>query len=143
MKLILVSCVKDKHTSPMPAKDLYRSDWFRKARRYAESQACEWRILSAEYGLLHPDTVIEPYERSLLNYVLRERAAWGARVIGQLEQLPSPDEIIFLAGLLYREQLIGWAGNRARNPLARMGIGQQKQWLAANGGFQPGAPGSC
>ncbi len=32
----LVSCVKEKRATRSPAKDLYTSPWFRKAREYVE-----------------------------------------------------------------------------------------------------------
>ena len=46
-------------------KDLYRSVWFLKARACAEAVGSCWFILSAEYGLVHPDEMIEPYEMTL------------------------------------------------------------------------------
>lgn len=49
--VFLVSCVKRKRTSAAPARDLYISDWFVKARRYVERRRARWFILSAEYGL--------------------------------------------------------------------------------------------
>ena len=64
-RLFLVSCVKTKLPRRAAAKDLYISDWFRKARACVESTGCPWAILSAEYGLLHPDEVIRPYEKTL------------------------------------------------------------------------------
>jgi hypothetical protein len=42
-----------------------------------------------------------------------------------------PGPIVFLAGRLYRESLLDFAGDRAAIPMAGMGIGQQKAWLAA------------
>jgi hypothetical protein len=49
---VLVSCVKDKLDHPAPAKDLYTSDLFRKARGYAERVGVPWFILSSEHGLV-------------------------------------------------------------------------------------------
>lgn len=57
----LVACTKTKAAGPRAAKDLYTSPWFRKARRYVESRPGCWFILSAEHGLLDPETVIAPY----------------------------------------------------------------------------------
>lgn len=62
--ICLVSCVGTKRATPTPAKDLYQSDWFTKARTYAKSIG-SWFILSAKYGVVHPDEVIEPYEMTL------------------------------------------------------------------------------
>ena len=77
--LYLVSCVSKKKDKKTPAKDLYVSDWFRKARTYVELSGHPWFILSAEYGLLDPGEVIEPYERTLNKMPIRERRAWAER----------------------------------------------------------------
>ncbi len=60
------------------AKDLYVSDLFRKARRYVEAKNCPWFILSAEYGLVSPEQVIAPYEKTLNHMGVAERPALGS-----------------------------------------------------------------
>jgi hypothetical protein len=52
--ICLVSCVSAKRTTPALAKNLYQSDWFIKARAYAESVGSCWFFLSAKYGLVRP-----------------------------------------------------------------------------------------
>jgi len=59
--LILVGCGARKLAHAAPAKDLYTGPLFRAARAYAEAHADAWYVLSAKYGLVHPDRVIEPY----------------------------------------------------------------------------------
>ena len=51
----LISCVSRKPKRACAAGDLYVSDLFRKARRYAEASGCSWFILSAEHGLVAPE----------------------------------------------------------------------------------------
>jgi hypothetical protein len=51
-RVALVSCVKQKRDTAAPARDLYLSPLFRGFRRYAESRADSWYILSAEHGVL-------------------------------------------------------------------------------------------
>lgn len=70
----------------MAAKDLYISDWFVKARAYVEQAGDEWFILSAEYGLVSPETVIAPYERTLNTMGIAERRAWGSMYSGSFSQ---------------------------------------------------------
>ncbi len=66
MKTIhLVSCVSLKRPIPSPARDLYISTWFLKARAYVEATRTPRFILSAEHGLLSPDEVITPYDRTV------------------------------------------------------------------------------
>jgi hypothetical protein len=71
--ICLVSCVSAKRTTPARAKSLYQSDWFIKARAYAESVGSCWFILSAKYGLERPDAMIEPYEMTLNTVAVAER----------------------------------------------------------------------
>lgn len=129
----LVSCVKGKHGQPLPARDLYASDWFRKARAYAEQRGGRWYILSAEYGLVDPQDVIRPYERTLYGMDAGERTAWAARVGGQLRAVLQPgDRVEILAGERYREHLLPVlraAGHDVTVPMEGLEIGQQLAWL--------------
>lgn len=135
----LVSCTKSKLGAPAPARDLYTaSDWFRRARAYVEAHGDDWYILSAEHGLLHPDTVIAPYETSLLAMDDRSRLNWATRVNHQLmREALHRDHIRFviLAGHTYRERLEPWLNGgdegRATVPMRGLGMGEQKAWLAA------------
>ncbi|WP_238541429.1 DUF6884 domain-containing protein [Burkholderia gladioli] len=77
--LYLVSCVGEKQDRAMPAKVLYRSNWFTKAREYVERRAGVWYILSAKHGLISPDQVIAPYEQTLNRMPIAERRAAPGR----------------------------------------------------------------
>ena len=87
-RLFLVSCVKTKRRTTAPAKDLYVSDWFRKARTCVEGAGGEWRIPSAEYGAVHPDDGIPTYERTLHTMPKAERCAWARGVLESIETDP-------------------------------------------------------
>jgi Family of unknown function (DUF6884) len=99
----LVSCVSQKRERECAARDLYVSDWFYKARRYAERSGYALFILSAEYGLVAPDRVIAPYERTLNTMRVADRRAWVERVAKHLEEIPDLTHVVFLAGERYRE----------------------------------------
>jgi cytoplasmic iron level regulating protein YaaA (DUF328/UPF0246 family) len=138
MRIALVSCVKKKRSSAAPARDLYLSQLFLGLRDYAESHADTWYILSAEHGMLGPDDVIAPYERTLNTMSKQERVVWAGCVQKQLaEVLPTDAQIIILAGLRYRENLepfLRKQGFRVSVPLEGLKIGEQLQWLNhANG----------
>jgi hypothetical protein len=127
----LVACVGQKLPHAARAGHLYQSDWFRKARAYAMLQGGRWFILSALHGLVAPSRRIEPYNVTLGDMGAAERRAWGERVSAQLaEQIGPRTPVVILAGRLYREPLVAWAGSRATVPMEGMGIGQQKAWLA-------------
>jgi uncharacterized protein DUF6884 len=130
--LLLVSCVSAKRPTPAPAHDLYVSPLFRKARAYVESQGTPWFTLSAEHGLLHPDTVVVPYERTLNKMRIQDRRDWARRVLAALEvQLCTIHTVVFLAGERYREFLEPALRERfaVEVPLAGLTIGRQLQWF--------------
>ena len=83
-RIALVSCVKRKLTVPAAARELYISPLFRGLRDYAEVSTDAWYILSAKYGLLSPDDVIDPYELTLNRMPKAEREAWARRVEHQI-----------------------------------------------------------
>lgn len=130
---VLVSCVSNKHIIPSPAQDLYLSDWFLKASAYAKRVGDQWFILSAKYGLLAPDKVIEPYNVTLKTMPVHSRRSWAARVIQDLKPILSQgDTVIFLAGDAYRENLITPIENmgcRISIPMQGLRIGEQMRWL--------------
>jgi hypothetical protein len=102
--IALVACVSKKNATPMPARDLYISDWFLKASTYAAHAADRWYILSAKYGLVAPDVVIEPYDETLNRMGIAARRAWARRVIEDLRRvLQSGDRVVILAGSRYRQ----------------------------------------
>lgn len=126
----LVACVAQKLDEPARARDLYRSDWFRKARAYVGEQGGRWFILSALHGLVSPTRRIEPYNLTLGDLSAAERRAWGERVSDQLSaQIGPRTRVIVLAGRLYREPIRDWLGERATVPMEGLGIGEQKAWL--------------
>ena len=136
--LYLVSCVKRKQTSAAAAKDLYTSDWFRKARAYVEPTGMPWFILSAEYGLLHPDQRTDPYEKTLNKMLSWERKRWAEKVIHQMEQgLPKAEQIVVLAGEKYRKYLMSYLQSRASSvkvPLKGLRLGEQLSWFNKQAG---------
>jgi hypothetical protein len=129
----LVACAKQKRESAAPAGDLYVSPLFRGLRRYAETHADRWYILSAEHGVLDPGKVVHPYERTLNSMPKGERIEWAARVKGQLiGLLPTGAKVIFIAGKRYREGVEPFLrenGFVVEAPFAHMRIGEQLRQL--------------
>jgi len=131
--IVLVSCVSKKQNIPLPAKNLYISDWFQKAARYAPKIGDQWFILSTKYGLIPPEKVIEPYNVTLKTMAKYQRQMWAKRVLQDLMPHISPnDTIVFLAGQVYREFLeesLHKMGCRISVPMEGLRIGEQIQWL--------------
>ena len=129
----LLSCVGQKRPVPAPARDLYTSTWFGKARSYVGSTGHPWFVLSAKHGLVHPDEVIAPYDLTLNTMRVVDRRTWARRVFTELEpHLDGVESVVFLAGQRYREFLE--ASLRSRGlyvwvPMEGLRIGEQLAWL--------------
>ena len=85
--LLLVTCVYEKADGPRAAKDLYRSAYFDRLRRYAEAHGRPWFIVSAEHGLVQPEEWLVPYERYLPDTPLWYQKVWGSWVVARLRLL--------------------------------------------------------
>ena len=153
-RLVLVSCGQQKRSQRARAKDLYTSNLFRYARLYAETYGHYWAILSAEHGWLSPETVVAPYEKTLIGASLNDQLlfrnkfeiGWstflrqhrglhltkggvnsktGKAIFVQVKDL----EIVVLAGQAYEAQLVRLPSEIVTYPLRGMQIGQRVSWL--------------
>jgi hypothetical protein len=131
--IALVSCVGKKRSEESLAKDLYQSPWFVKARNHVESKNLDWYIISAKYGLVNRDQVLEPYEQTLNDMPADKRRGWASKVFEEiLKELPNGGQVNIFAGDRYREFLIPLlesAGYSISIPLKGLGIGQQLAWF--------------
>ena len=133
--ITLVGCCAEKLGRIAPARQMYRSELFRKASIWAEQQGNQWFVLSAAHGLIGPDYVIQPYDRSMRDMSALENVNGDYHVADQLEghaAFHDADrlEITLLAGQSYA----GWiplvsSWCAVHQPLAGMQIGQRLQWL--------------
>jgi len=106
--LVITECTKEKlsYNSSMkaPAKMMYRGKLFEAVREFCESKKLDYLVISAKYGLLHPNEVIEGYDK-----VLRTRRD-VEEIKPLVEQRLKPiladyDKIVVIAGKRYRETL--------------------------------------
>src|SRR4051794_514967 len=84
-RILLVGCAKSKRADRAPARELYDSPLWRARRAHAVHSGCFWFIVSAKYGLLHPNTRIDRYDLALKEMAPADRRAWGVRVASDLE----------------------------------------------------------
>lgn len=150
MIVALVSCCGPKLAVPAPAKDLYQSDLFKKSRAYAERHADTWAILSAQHGVVLPDQILAPYEKSVRDLSTRwvgnprcsgcytERSRWREHLHAELHRLfPEADAFLFLAGEEYDCSREWHPDGKTRCelrfvfPLEGLQIGERKRWLKA------------
>lgn len=127
--IALVSCVKTKLPYAARAEELYASALFRALRAYAGTHSDQWYILSAEHGVLSPEELVHPYEKTLLHMRSEERRHWATAVANQLELvLPPRCRIVFLAGQRYREHLeplLRQRGHQVDVPFRGLRMGEQ------------------
>ncbi|MEN6383460.1 MAG: DUF6884 domain-containing protein [Rectinema sp.] len=103
-----------KKTYKCPARELYsESPWFREAYCYAKLVADRIFILSAKYGLVPENMIIEPYNETLRYKKVEERREWGEMVLNELGKVSDleHDEFIVLAGRFYYENLLPHLGH--------------------------------
>lgn len=102
------------------------SSLFSKQYEYAKSSCDKVFIISAKYGLIAEDTVIEPYDVTLNDFSTSEKSAWAAKVISELKQMTDipNDTYYFFAGKNYYSDLIRYLPNY-RLPLQGLAIGER------------------
>lgn len=111
--VFLVSCGKTKQSSVVEAKKLYISDRFKKSRASVEATGCPWFVISAKHGLLNPDRIIAPYNKTLKGATLECRKKWAKKVKKQMDtNLPDGRIIVILAEKDYYEYLIPYLKER-------------------------------
>ena len=89
--------------------------------------------MSAKYGLVAPEAVIEPYDETLNRMRVAVRRTWARRVIGDLRHVLQPgDHVMILAGSRYRQDLTGPIRRMectVEAPMEGLRIGEQLRWL--------------
>lgn len=109
-KIALLSCTKAKRPYKCKASELYSpSPWFPTAYKYVKQYGADKVfILSSLYGLVHEDTVIEPYEATLNSFTDQQKHHWANSVINELRKSVdlSRDEFIIIAGRNYYQHLL-------------------------------------
>lgn len=131
--VVLVGCGATKAPKACKAKDLYVGNLFRAARLYAERRGLAWRILSAKYGLLDPETQVQPYNMRLHNGE-RQRAFWANGIAGGLiySMKSSHLEVICLAGADYADpvcHMLEQHGIPCSKPLQGLQVGERLAWF--------------
>jgi hypothetical protein len=94
-RVALISCGKNKLEHAAPARQLYTGTQFRLALQVASCLFGEVLVLSAKYGLVGLEDVLEPYELSMRDVAPEEREPWGRNVVAAL-QARYPGELLEL-----------------------------------------------
>jgi len=141
VRIGLVGCVKSKQAVSAPAAELYTSPLFLGRRAFVEATCDRWYVLSALHGLVQPEQIRDPYDRTLNDACAAEKREWSQAVIDALgRELGSLRGMIFEihAGRAYMD--FGVASGLQREgaqielPVAGLGLGQQLAFYAGASG---------
>jgi hypothetical protein len=124
--LYLIACSQSKLDRAAPAAELYTGQAFKLAMRAANAANADVLILSALYGVLEPDDVINPYDCYLGGLPKTDRAIWAITTAAQLAPYRERFAVI-LAGKHYAAACDDFTNKR--EPLKGLGIGQQLRVL--------------
>ncbi len=106
-RIALVACVSSQSDSPAPASELFQGEWFSLCRQYGMQCSEEWYILSAKYGLIAPEVVIEPYSDTIRGMNTPARRQWAHRVSLNLPAVvPKNAYVTLLAGSRVRDVIV-------------------------------------
>lgn len=126
--IVFLSCTKKKRDYKCEAQEMYQeSQWFKGGLRYAHSlNPDKVYILSAKYGLLEEEDIIEPYEKTLVSARDNEIRKWSAMVAKQISKkgIDRNQKAVFLCGKNYRKYIKNLFPNNTA-PLKHLGIGKQ------------------
>jgi hypothetical protein len=110
----------------LPAREAYVGQAFKFASEACERKGLPYFILSAGYGLICPDTVIENYNVKMTP--LSPDDQWDncfEHVTDeQLAQLRAADRVVMLGGKVYADAAEVLLGRPIERPLAGLGIGR-------------------
>jgi len=132
--IVFISCVKKKRKRKTIAEKMYISDFFKKQLAYAKQlNPAKIYILSAKYGVLELNDIIEPYEITLNTFSEKDKKIWAYKCYQQLRQknIDFNEKAVFLAGKNYRKYLITKFTN-VETPLKGLKIGEQLKYLKEN-----------
>ena len=107
--IALIQCTSKKKNYECIARELYsESPRFKRAYELATRVADRVYILSAKYGLIAEDKIIEPYNETLKDKTQHERQEWANQVLADLHRITDlkNDQFIILAGEVYIDYLI-------------------------------------
>lgn len=132
---VFIGCVKLKNKGKMKAKDKYKSPLFKKELAYARKIAPDTSIyiLSAKYGIITLEDIIDDYDLTLNKCNEIKRKEWAYSVIKKTERLgiSKNEEIIFLCGNNYSKYLKKYFTNY-KDPTFGLSLGNTLKWYNKN-----------
>lgn len=108
--IVFIGCGKKKNNKRCFAKEMYLGNYFTTCLDYAKTLTSEDNIyiLSAKYGVLSLDSIIEPYNVTLNDFNQQQNEVWKNMVVNQLKELKisSEESVTMLCGKNYYNNLL-------------------------------------
>lgn len=104
MIYVVTNCTAEKLKVAAPARELYRGPSVRRVLKVVDKARAGGRpislyIISARYGLIHEDQIVEPYDETLSGRTVEEIKTWAATrgVLDRFKQLADVGTVVFTA----------------------------------------------
>ena len=128
MIISFVACCKLKSSNKTTAEKMYISSLFKLSLKYAKEHSDKVFILSAKYGLLALDDIIEPYNETLNTKTDDEIKEWSKKIIQSIKNLGlEKSRFLYLCGSNYKKYLKKEL--KGKDPLEGLSLGFRLQWL--------------
>tara|TARA_Y100000310_G_scaffold228485_1_gene230775 strand:- start:127 stop:573 length:447 start_codon:yes stop_codon:yes gene_type:complete len=123
MDTLILSCTASKRGEPSQALDLYLSRAFDLVR--SDRARFHVQVLSAFYGLLEADEVIDPYNQKMTPAIAAELMDPANTQMARAINRDSWSEVIYVyGGELYRKVVLYWAWEIGRPVVELVGPGR-------------------
>jgi len=123
----LIACSKTKAKKRCKASEMYTGAMFQLSVRLMEKWKCPYMIISAKYGLIDPDTIINPYELKMTDLTMPQREEMAKKINAGLKSRLRKDEIVLC--LMGIEYMLFARDIPVLMPMVGMGIGRRLQFL--------------
>lgn len=103
----VISCGRRKNNFRTQAKNLYTGNLFIAARKFCECNYSDWIILSAKYGVLFPEQMVEPYDLFIDDFTEDEKINWSNTVANKIMKMFDSNKTIdFYTSKNYQKYVI-------------------------------------
>jgi len=109
--IAILGCKAMKQDYTCPADEMYSKSWIYRAQRdFIKEAYDEYYIMSSKYGIISPDTIIEPYNASLYDemdikeagvYTKEEKQQYWDKVNLQINDLVNKGKVHFHTSAVY------------------------------------------
>lgn len=125
--IVIITCGKAKQSFPAKAIDIYIGSVFKGKLKYAKMLYPDSSIyiLSAKYGIIPADLIIEPYDLMVPDRENEFFRDWSNKVTNQLHGFDKEEDIVFLGNQHYFKPVDDYFRGIKHAPLLGLSPGKQ------------------